>query len=237
MKYTLLGTHTLPSSTSFFIPAPVQWGTEVGQAILRGVSSKPLKPETLTTTPKKPIPTYLQKDRDPSLLQRGTYTIKDAIVGHPDIQHEAERVLMDPEQRQILRDRFTATRPWVPPSTEDPFRVSTTDLHQQGVITMIWQLLKDALGYVVWNFQDLSRYFTQQRNGVWSWFDLSHDVGFLWRLGISALLAMGAIQLIGVTDSLVRLIEGLMNIIERIFGLGWSQLNGIRQSVMEIFSG
>ena len=184
--------------------------------------------------PTKPIPTYLGKDRDTSLLQQGAYKVSDAFSGpKPDVQRQGERMLIDNNERQVMRDRFTANHPWVP--DDNPFTLTTHDLHRQGIIQMIWQLLKDAMGYVVWNFHDLSHYFTEQHKGVWSWFDLSHDVSFLWRLGVSALIAIGAIQLVGLADSVVRLVDGLMSILERVFGLGWSSLNRIRSSVMGMF--
>lgn len=180
------------------------------------------------------IPAHLDHHLDPSILQQVVYHVKDAIGGpKSDVQRQAERIRMDPEERQLMRNRFLSDKPWTP--NGNPF-LSTSDVHQQGIISMVWTVLRDAMGYVMWDLQDLSQYFTQHRNGVWSWFDLSHDIGFLWRLGVTALIAMGAMQLIGVTDSLVRLVDGVMGIMERVFGFAWSQLGGIRQNVMAMFT-
>lgn len=201
------------------------------------IANRPVVPAVVVIdTPKKlPPPGWLNRDHDPSKVSERLWNpVKDAFSeAKPDVQRQAERLVFDSQARELTRERFQARRPWE--GSESSFVViPSNQIHSTGVLGMIWQTLKDALGYVVWNFQDLQRYFSQSSRNGWSWLDLSRDVGFLWRLGVTALISMGVIQLVGVTDSLVRLVDGLMGILSRLFGMGWDVLNSIRTYVAEI---
>lgn len=166
---------------------------------------------------KKSVPPYLQTD--PSALDRAKHIAKEALVDHESVlQQESERVIFDDRIRRETQDHFRATKPWTPTDfdwTDHRYtanHVPPNEIVQRNFIHAVWELLRNALGYTVWDLQDLYRYLGKWRDGGWNWLDLTQDVGFLWRIGVTALLLGGVTQVVTWTEMGARLWSDLWSL-------------------------
>lgn len=165
----------------------------------------------------KSLPPYLQTD--PSIMDRAKHIATDAWTGHPSqLQKDSERVIFDDRIRRETQDHFRATKPWTPTDfdlTDHRYtanHVPPNEIVQRNFIHAVWELLRNALGYTVWDLQDLYRYLGKWRDGGWNWLDLTQDVGFLWRVGMTALILGGVTQVVAWTEMGARLWSDLWSL-------------------------
>ena len=203
-------------------------------------------------------PTVIDHKWSTLRVPSATVTIKK-----PPLQSTGVQILEHPRSfGQVLKDSLSLQPDVVPMTSQDRidaqmrfndharWRESEShwnDMEQQrlhpawqpsheSVIGMVWQLLKDVFGFVVWTYEDLFHYLKHWKDGHWSWLDLTKDVTFLWRLGIAALITVGLFQIVQVTESVVRLSEALVRFVTSLFGIGKDTVQYITDQIKGLVS-
>lgn len=233
-----------------FLPVGIQWGEAAARTIMHhhtGVpppstsstststqqQPQPVKePDTVNT--KKIIPKPFLATDDPNVFRSLVYDVAKVLPGpqKSDFKIALEDMQYDRATRERIRRQFVAKKPWVVMDHDDII----PNKNRESWIGSIWGAFKDALGYIVFTYQDLYRYFAEYKAGHWTWTNLVQDVAFLWRLAITALITMGLFQMASITETTLRLVNALVTIVSEMFGLVGDVLTSIRSFIMEIFT-
>ena len=96
-----------------------------------------------------------------------------------------------------------------PPLTELQKRI-----HLDTIVPAVYDAIKRAVGYVIWNYEDL---YNQFRLWDGSPLNLFRDMHFVWRCMVSAVITLGLIEIVPLLESLFSLWWDFMSLVYHAF--------------------